>query len=335
MAESLINMRVLFPKGKQKQLIDKMLSSISVNDAAKLCRFSERTIRDWRREKFLMDYNALKVLCKKVKMRIPSDIKLKSQYWYVTLGSRKGALAVLEKYGRIGGDPGYRQKKWREWWEKEGQYKPSPILYNPLSIRKPRKSKELAEFVGIVLGDGGITNNQIVITLNGKKDKRYSIFVRRLIKKLFDVPVSTYYNKKENVIDLTVSRRKLVRFCINELGLKIGNKVKQQVDIPNWIKEKEQYKIACARGLIDTDGCVFVHRYQVSGKWYAYKKISFSNRSKPLLESFHEILENIGLNPRITKGIDVRLDSAEDVKNFFRIIGSNNPRNLNKYLNKV
>jgi hypothetical protein len=56
-------MRILFPKGEQRKFIDRIISKVSVGEAAKLCNLSERTIRDWRREKFLMDQNLVYKLC--------------------------------------------------------------------------------------------------------------------------------------------------------------------------------------------------------------------------------------------------------------------------------
>ena len=111
-------MRVYFLRGKQKKFINKLLSKISVKEAAKLCNLSERTIRDWRREKFLMDLDALRKLCKKTGIKFPSNTKLRDNYWYVAKGASKGGKAVWKKYGRIG-DPEYRKKKWYEWWERE------------------------------------------------------------------------------------------------------------------------------------------------------------------------------------------------------------------------
>ena len=238
---------------------------------------------------------------------------------------------MWKKYGRIG-NPEYRKKKWYEWWEKEGQYKSHTILNLPKPIKKPNFSKELAEFVGIVLGDGGITQYQVVITLHSKDDKEYGKFVTSLIKRLFDVPIGINYDKKDLAVDLTISRRKLVEFCLQRLGLKQGNKVKQQVDIPVWIKKNKLYSIACLRGLIDTDGCVFTHYYRVNGKMYYYKKLAFSNRSKPILKSVYQFLRTLGMNPRITRDEkDVRLESIEDLRQYFSIVNSSNPKILQQY----
>lgn len=324
-------MRVLFPKDKQKTFINKIISKISIKETANLCNLSERTIRDWRREKFSIDFKALHKMCKKTGIKFPSNVELKNDYWYVAYGSSAGGLAVLKKYGRIGGDPEYRKKKWYEWWEREGRYKKHPFINIAKPIKKPNFSEELAEFVGIILGDGGITQNQVIVTLHRKDDKEYSKFVLSLIKKLFNVPVGIYHDKKYPVVDLTVSRSELVHFCIERLGLKKGNKIKQQVDIPSWIKRNRRHAVACVRGLIDTDGCVFTHRYKVNNKFYSYKKLVFTSYSKPLRQSVFNILKNIGLNPRVAQNRDIRLDSIKDMRRYFQVIDSHNPKHLKKY----
>ena len=324
-------MRVFFSKGAQNKFINKILSRISVKEAAKLCNLSERTIRDWRREKFLVNADTLRKLCRKTKIPFPSNIKLRDNYWYVAHGSSAGGKAVLKKYGRIGGDPEYRKKKWYEWWKKVGRFNPHQYFVTK-DIAIPQKSAELAEFVGIMIGDGGITKKQVIVTLNRQTDKLYSIFVENLIEKLFEVRPSIYIKKDALAVSIIVSRKRLVSFC-KSIGLKIGNKLKQNLDIPDWIKQNKLYSIACIRGLVDTDGCIFTHRYKVNDKFYSYKKLSFTSYSKPLRRSVFKILKNNGLNPRLSNNRDVRLDSIVDMRKYFEIFSSSNPKHLKRLKN--
>jgi len=324
-------MRVFILTKEREKFINKIFLKISVKKAADFCNLSERTVRDWRKGKFSIGLKSLEILCKKTKIAFPKNVEIKDDYWYVSRGSSAGGIAVFKKYGRVGGNPEHRKKKWYEWWEREGKYKPN-IITKYKSITKPRYSQNLAEFVGIMLGDGCISKNQISITLHKYDDKDYGKFVVVLIKKLFNIYVGIYNRKKELTTNYYVSRTKLVCFCVDNLGLKQGNKVKQQVDIPDWIKEKRSYTIACLRGLVDTDGCVFVHQYKVNGKTYNYKKISFTNYSKPLLYSTAHIFKDIGLKPRFTRdGKEVRIDSQKDVKKYFADVGSHNPKHLKRY----
>jgi len=85
------------------------------------------------------------------------------------------------------------------------------------------------------------------------------------------------------------------------------------------------------RGLTDTDGCIFTHRYKVNGKFYTYKKLVFTSYSKPLRQSVFNILRGVSLNPRLAQDRDVRLDSIKDMQRYFQLISSHNPKHLNKY----
>jgi hypothetical protein len=325
-------MRIFFPKkGQQKEFMNKILLKISVKEASKICSLSERTIRDWRQEKFLPQYSALKKLSQKTSVPFPSNIKLKDNYWYTILGSSLGGKALIKKYGRIPGDINYRKKKWLNWWETIGKYKKHSHITRPIPIKKPRKSKKLAEFVGIMLGDGNISSSQIRVILHNKDDKEYGEFVKKLIKDLFDVYIGIHNKKNDSSFEIIISRVELVRFCVENLGLKKGNKIKQQVDIPDWIKKNNIYSVACVRGLIDTDGCLFIHRYKIKNKSYAYKKISFTSYSDPLRCSVFDILKNNGFSPRFAIRKDIRLDSVKDVKNYFKIFDSHNPKHLKRY----
>ena len=111
MAEQFNYKRAFLSKKCQEEFINKILSKIPIKKAAKLCNLSERTIRDWRRGKFSMDFEAIQKLCKATDIPLPKNIKTKNRYWYVNNGSSAGGVAVFRKYGRIGGNPEYREKK--------------------------------------------------------------------------------------------------------------------------------------------------------------------------------------------------------------------------------
>lgn len=328
--------RAIFAKSEQRNFLVRIKNTLGIpwSHMAKFLRVSSRSLADWKREKFSMPLSAVRELARKTQTAIPRNIEIKKPFWYVSRGSLLGGAALYKKYGQVGGDPEYRKKKWREWWNKKGRRQKHPIINVPMSINKPRLSEKLAEFVGIVLGDGGISKNQVCITLHHIDDKSYSVFVIDLIEKLFKLKPSVYHNVNDSVYDIVVSRVELVRFLTDKLGLKIGNKVKQQVDVSGWIKKNKKFKIACVRGLMDTDGSIFIHKYKVKGREYQYKKMAFTSRSKPLVIFVYNALKRLKLNPRITKnGWDARLDSIADVKKYFDIIGSHNLKHLKKYKN--
>lgn len=336
MAELYIS-RVKFPKGRQRAFILNTAKKLQLahSSLASLVGVSPRTLTDWKREKFLMNVRAAKILSRKSRIPLPKNVEIKNPFWYITHeSSLKGWRAVYRKYGRVPGDPEYRKVKWQEWWDKEGQFKPSPVVGVRLPIKKPKKSEILAEFVGIILGDGGISARQVIITLNRVDDMEYINFLTKLIKRLFGIKPGIHHRKDSVADAIVISRIELVDYCTKYLGLKSGNKVKQQVDIPGWIKRNRKFRLACVRGLIDTDGSIFTHSYKVNGKLYNYKKLAFTSASEPLVKSVYGVLQNAGLKPRIAqRGRDIRLDSTYDMRRYFRLIGSHNPKHLKRYKN--
>jgi len=328
--------RVFFPRGEQSRFINCVQEKLTITnkELALFVGKNTRTIADWKREKFSMSFNSVELLSKKSGVLIPSGVEIKDAHWYVSAGASAGGRAVYKKYGHIGGDEEERKKKWSNWWNTKGKLENYPKINTAKPIKKPALSSMLSEFVGILLGDGGITMRQVVVTLHRHDDKEYSDYVRQLVYELFLVVPGVYRNKKSLADNIVISRIELVQFCVHKLGLKIGSKVRQQVDVPAWIKSKKSYRVACLRGLVDTDGCIIKHKYVSKSKEYNYKKLSFTNASLPLLKFVFDELSNLGMSPRATNNKkEVRLESKDDMLKYFSIVGTNNPKHLNRWRN--
>lgn len=299
------------------------------SEFAKIANTSVRNLSDWRNERNLMSLEALQNICKVRQCDIPDNVQIKDQYWYVVKAAKAGGKATYEKYKSVGGDEGKRKEKWLEWWEKEGRHKEDSIT-KQLPFNKPIYSEELAEFVGIVLGDGGISDRQITITLHRIDDKEYAQFVAETIEKLFGIKPGIHHEKNALADDIVISRTGMVEY-LEELGLKRGSKVRNQIDIPKWIKDDRKFSIACVRGLVDTDGSVFDHKYISGGKRYVYKKLQFTSHSRPLARSVYGILKDIGLKPGFYYNKDIKLENKADMERYFSIIGSHNPKHVKRY----
>ncbi len=334
MAEAFRSVRLIFSKkGEQREFIIKAKHSIGLdwNELSKLLNISVRTLKDWMGEKFSISHDAVRILSNKANLKLPKNTKVFDLKNHLKNISNLGGKAVYKKYGYIGGDKIQRVNKWKQWWIIKGQFKDIKILQRK-KINIPLKNKLLAEFVGIMLGDGGISDHQVSITLNKKDDYIYSLFISNLIRKLFSVKPRVKFRKIENALDLIVSRKNLVDFCAS-IGLKIGNKLNQDLDIPLWINKNVDLKIACLRGLIDTDGCCVIHKYKVKNKSYCYKKISFSSSSPHLIESVISILKELGFSPRLSYNRNnVWLDGRADVQRYFKLVKTHNPKHKERYL---
>lgn len=166
------------------------------------------------------------------------------------------------------------------------------------NITIPPKDEKLAEFVGIMLGDGNIYSRadkgifQIKITSNSFTDRDFVInFIKPLIENLFKLKVSVSFDKGRQGMNLRVASVDLVAF-LSSLGLISGDKIKNKVTIPPWIKVDNNLLISCIRGLIDTDGTVF-RTSKTSNRWV----IGFKNNNRILLEDVRNGLIDLGFHP--------------------------------------
>src|SRR3989344_2486 len=124
-------------------------------------------------------------------------------------------------------------------------------MTKPRIINIPHKSEKLAEFVGIMLGDGSIskTNYEVQITSHSIYEKLYQNYIEILLKDLFAVKGRCVTLKKRNTTYVRINSMKLVEF-LESIEIPIGTKEKY---IPSWVFENEKWVKACVRGLIDSD----------------------------------------------------------------------------------
>jgi len=152
-------------------------------------------------------------------------------------------------------------------------------------IKKIKINKDIAELIGIILGDGNIHNNTMKIAFD-RRNQHYLNYVGDLFNKIFGIKLKqTSYSK--NNVDYLHCNNILVIEELLKLGLKRGNKIINQTGIPNWIKQNKAYSKACTRGLIDTDGCI----YKCKRENQTY--IKFTNFNQQLLDDFKELVENL------------------------------------------
>lgn len=304
-------------------------SSFSTEKLAKLAGVVGRSYRDWRREKLTMSLRAAEVFCNRFDIVLPEKKELLVRRWRNAKkkAARIGGLNCYKKHGSPGTLEGRRKggRKALYILRKRGiiPWKKSYALPSGFS-------EELAEYMGILLGDGGLTQWQVCITLNSEADKNYIPFVVSLGKQLFGIEPKLIKRKHSKAIVIYYNGVKLVNY-LTKIGLKTGNKIKQQVDVPSWIKSSITYRTACLRGLMDTDGGVFLHRYKVRGKTYTYKKISFANRSLPLISFVSKTLKIVGLTPKIFDKMDTKrvwLYNKDEIEEYLNLVGTHNPRLL-------
>lgn len=176
----------------------------------------------------------------------------------------------------------------------------------------PRKSEELAEVIGIVLGDGNILRlkrcQRLVVSCDRKYPDR-TAEIKNLIYKIFKKEPKIYRRSTGNCDDVCLYMQNIDK----ALGLKAGNKIRNKIKIPNWILEKRKFLVRCLKGLFETDG-----NYSENKKFYV-QFIEFENRCPELRSSVYKAIKSLGYNPQLGNRY-VRLARQEEVVDFVKRI---------------
>ena len=197
-------------------------------------------------------------------------------------------------------------------------------------------SEELAELIGIHLGDGSLyrdNNYNYNITYSGnlKKDKNYMNYINLLFLNLFNIKLKPFINEKKSSIELRLRSKAIYIFFKDTLKLPSGKK--KDLSIPNYIKKDKIYLTAFLRGLFDTDGCFIL---QKSRKYY-YIIAKISTKHKNFAQDISDSLMTLSIPSYIAtkgskfyEGYDVIIRN-KNAKLFFNIIKPKNQRNISKY----
>lgn len=180
-------------------------------------------------------------------------------------------------------------------------------------------SIELAELIGLILGDGHlrkeckeaenrhISNHYLDICL-GKEEKEIIKNTKELLEKcLKKEPTRKDFSNSE-AVSLRVYGKEIVK-SLEATGLECGDKIKNQVGVPKWIKNNKKFEKGCLRGLIDSDGSVYKRED-------GYRVVYFKNHSEPLLEDFKSLSSDLGFKPSSAGPKAVQIASQDEVKDF-------------------
>jgi len=289
-----------------------------------------RSYSDWARGKLLPKEDSVMFLSQKFSVPVPKIIEIREEWWGGRVNGRSAALVGLAKYGI----PGSLESRRRGGIISQQKRRENPNYYRNLgclvanNFVLPRRSSELAEFVGIVLGDGCLTKDQCQITLSYDDDMKYATYVAALIENLFAIKPGVFEYPNNGCRRVIVSGINFVKM-MTDLGLVIGNKVVHQAEIPSWIENNQTFYKACIRGLFDTDGGTFTHKHWVGGHKYRHFGLTFTSSSKPLLDSFHYYLGLEGIKRSVRKE-HLFVYDLSCVMRFFEIVRPNNLKHIER-----
>lgn len=302
-------------------------SDLSWDKISTQANIEKRTLYAWRHGVTSIPESFTILILEKLSIPSPTPLKVIDE---VEMKRKSGILGGIER-NRLYGNPGTKEGR------KLGGLKSLQTHYlmhnSPFVERKvelPLYSEELAEFVGIILGDGGVSRRQITITLNKEDDSEYIHYVVYLIERLFKLKASISPRSDSKATVIIVSRSALVKF-LGTMEIYPRNKVLYQIAVPRWIWTQKEFKKKCIRGLLDTDGCFYIDKHTIKEKIYRNAGMNFSNRSLPILKFINETLLELGLSPTSSTPHSICLRRKDDIMRYFSEIGSSNPKHIVKF----
>ena len=170
-------------------------------------------------------------------------------------------------------------KQWRDRMRQEGSIKSSyPALV---------KNGDLAELIGIVLGDGHIHKHERCESLRIVGDAKKMGFVDRsaaLVYSVFGKQPKVANRKSSDGVNITFYEKNISK----RLNIPTGSRAQYEFTLPPWIERSKKYKIRFLRGLYEAEGSL-----SHSPATYTHKFI-FANMNKYLLDLVARLVRELG-----------------------------------------
>ena len=197
---------------------------------------------------------------------------------------------------------------------------------------KPVLTPDLAEVIGVNIGDGGVyryfranggISNVVAFTASPTEYWYYESFVKPTIDSAFSIS-GRLYLRSDNTTRLVVTNKEVVKY-LEDLGLPIGKKT--DAPIPRSILE-QGLVVPFVRGIYHAEGSIY-RRY--SKKYNRMRKvydnlwtIQIRMKLKTLMTQLREELTKLGIHAnRLTEKNDVftlRITSQKEVRKFLETI---------------
>jgi len=202
--------------------------------------------------------------------------------------------------------------------------------------------EKLAEFVGIVLGDGsigiyncfsnGVIKKQHRLKISfDSREKSYINYVSELVYDLFGETPHISKRSGENTTDLLILKKSIVLSLLDEIRL---------IKSPKWGRAEipaEFIKIplerAVLRGYSDTDGSVVI----TNNNGTIYPRLEMKVCPSPMQKQIRDILERTGLKfgtYNVGKGeIRIQINGVKQLQLWVELIGFSNLKHQERAIN--
>ena len=193
---------------------------------------------------------------------------------------------------------------WRDREKKAGRIKDNYPVF--------KKDGNLAELIGVVLGDGHIGRfprcESLRITGNSKNagfTNRYA----NLVRVVFDKQPSVAKVRRCDATIITLYQKNIS----NRLGIPTGSRANHAFALPEWISRSKKYRIRFLRGLYEAEGSECHHLPTSTHKLF------FSNRNSALLTLVSDMVQQLGFKVNIYR-FNVQVSRQAEVQNLRNLL---------------
>jgi len=317
----MVGERAKFSKGKQREFLMKVIGKLMCRSLRDLLQFGidvpYSTLKNYFIEEHLIPLSLLKDICHLSKIDINSlNIIILPENWGAIKGGKRGIISMMKIY-----------EDKLPLWRARGNKKIAEI--NTKKINFPKLNEELAEFIGIYLGDGTLTKYFLRISGDYRYDLPYFNYIYNLVFRLFGIKPKIIKDKRPiNTCYLLIGSKKICSLLNKTYGLKFGDKIRNKNHIPKKILMDDKLSIACLRGLVDTDGSV--SRRGRNGSQFC---VQFTNHNPLLLKQVYMIGKKFNIFTYFT-GNEVGTNKWENILKYFEKIGSSNLRHIVRFYSR-
>ena len=181
-------------------------------------------------------------------------------------------------------------------------------VYTPLE-----KNGDLAELIGVVLGDGHICvyprSEELRLISNSNNPgfiKRYAQLMEGIFqKKPYVIPSKSANFTKIGFYEKSIEER---------LGVPSGARKNLKIKVPDWIFKNEKFIVRYLRGLYEAEGSFCVHEPTSTYKFL------FSNKNRSMLNNVHELMQRLGFHPHRSQ-YQIQISRKEEVYKAIKVLG--------------
>jgi len=325
----IISMRIRLNKKYRDELFFRLRQRKILSDVSVVLNISSRTLKAWEKGENTIPEESFKKVVSIAGRKIGDfEYDRLSENWNAENAARKGGFARIARYGNPGTKEGRRKGGFASL-KIHNKRKTGFVVEK--TMFEPKHSEKLAEMLGILVGDGHLSEYQTSMTTSSITDIEHASFVSKLFKNLFLLEAPIRKNTDSHSVDVTVSSKKLVGFLISN-GMTKGNKIHNGLHVPVWIMNDKKFWKPFIRGLFDTDGCVYLDCHHKGGKTYKHIGWTISSNADKLVRDIINILEGLDFSPSYRKSQhSVYLRKQDEIKRYFSEIGTHNPKHASRY----